>query len=168
MSKRSFVLISFLLVTGVSFAQKEIYQGLFLYQFSRYVKWPDSYNTGSFTIGVIGDEDAYKSVTRMANEKGETQGMSIVVEKYTSINQIQSPHIIFIDEENSDKLDVVIDKVSNLPVLIVTEKPGLATEGSMINFVEKEGKMRFELNLEEAKSSGLMISSSLSNLAILI
>ena len=168
MIKKSFVLYFFLLISGASFGQKEIYQGLFLYQFSKYVKWPDSYNTGSFTIGIVGNEDAFNSINGMAKTKKETQGMPIVVESYTSTSQIQSPHIIFIDQENSDKLNMVINQVKNKPVLIVTEKPGLAEKGSTINFVETEGKMRFELNLEKAKSSGLMISSSLTSLAILI
>ncbi len=169
MTKYSLLLFCSLILSPFwTFAQKEQYQGLFLYQFSKYIKWPDSYNSGDFVITVIGNEKSVKSIKDMADAKKQTQGMNIVVQTPDAVNQIDQPHIIFIEESKTEVLSSVIQKVENQPVLIVTEGPGLAEKGSIVNFVIKDGKMRFELNKNKAESIGLKVSSSLTSLAIII
>jgi len=119
-------------------------------------------------ITVIGNEKSVKSIKDMADAKKQTQGMNIVVQTPDAVNQIDQPHIIFIEESKTEVLSSVIQKVENQPVLIVTEGPGLAEKGSIVNFVIKDGKMRFELNKNKAESIGLKVSSSLTSLAIII
>jgi hypothetical protein len=44
----------------------------------------------------------------------------------------------------------------------------MAGKGAAINFVEVDGKIKFELNEENAESRGLKIAGSLASLAILV
>ena len=53
-------------------------------------------------------------------------------------------------------------------MLIVSGKKGYGKSGSVINFVEMEGKLKFELNQSQATKRGLQVSEKLVNLAILI
>jgi len=51
---------------------------------------------------------------------------------------------------------------------VITEAPGLASKGSGINFVMKDGKMLFELNKGKIEKNGLKINSKLIALAVLV
>lgn len=163
------VFFSLLLLSNYSLAQKEKYESLFIYNFTKYIKWPDNYNEGRFIIGVIGNSDIYGSLETMANSKKKTgTGATIEVKKYESLEDIEDCNILFISDDAIENLSDIEEATSGKPVLIITDTPGMATQGSIINFVEKDGKIKFELNQAKAESRKLIVSSSLSTLAIII
>ena len=163
------IFFSLLVLSSYSFAQKEKYESLFIYNFTKYIKWPDAYNEGRFLIGVLGNSDIYGSLQTMANTKKKTgAGAAIEVKKYESIEEMDDCNILFISTDAIDNLTSIEEATANKPVLIITDTPGMANHGSVINFVEKDGKIKFELNQAKAESRNLIISGSLSNLAILL
>jgi hypothetical protein len=46
-------------------------------------------------------------------------------------------------------------------VLIVSESPGALRQGSIVNFVVVDGRVRFDVSLEAAERRGLRLSSRL-------
>ncbi len=166
------IIISLLLVlifVNYSQAQKEKYQSFFIYNFTKYIKWPDSYNSGKFVIGVIGDAEIFKSIIEMAKLKKKAgNGLAIEVKNYSSADQIEDCNILFVSERNVGSLQDICDRTISKPMLIVTDTPGMANQGSIINFVDKDGKIKFELNESNALSRGLIVSGSLASLAIVI
>lgn len=159
-------LILFLTVTTVQ-AQKEKYQSLFIYNFSKYVKWPDGQQSGDFVIGVLGTSNITKTLKTMSANK-KVNGSKIVVKEFKSASEISGCHILFIAEGMSSKMNQVVTQTSGESILIVSDKPGLAKKGAVINFIEHEGEIKFELNKQFAESRGLKISGSLVSLAILV
>lgn len=100
--KRILILLAlFVTITSVSHAQKEKYQSLFIYNFTKYIKWPDSYNSEKFIIGVIGDSEILQSLNAMAASKRKTgngvklllknmgQSMRLEIVTYYSFLKIQ-------------------------------------------------------------------------------
>lgn len=166
------VLLLFLLVFilfNTSNAQKEKYQSLFIYNFTKYIKWPDSYNSGKFVIGVIGNSAVIESINSMATSKKKTgNGAAIEVRKYASISDIDDCNILFVSNNVIDQLVQIAELTAAKPILIITDTPKMATKGSVINFVETGGRIKFELNQSTAESRSLVISGSLISLAILI
>lgn len=159
----------FFAVLNTTYAQKEKYQSLFIYNFTKYIKWPDSYNSDKFIIGVIGDSDILESLNSMASSKKKTAtGKEMQVKKYSSVSEIDDCHILFVSESVASDLGQIVNNTSSKPILIITDSPGLATQGSIINFIEKDGKIKFELNEAKASGRGLIVSGSLTSLAILI
>jgi len=168
---KKILLTSFLFITivSVSYAQKEKYQSLFIYNFTKYIKWPDSYNADKFVIGVIGNSDVLESLNAMVDSKKKTgTGQSLEVKKYGSVSEIGDCNILFVSENVVDNLGQIESKTNAKPILIVSDSPGMATKGSVINFVEQEGKIKFELNESAALKRHLVVSSSLTSLAIII
>lgn len=159
------VLLLFLF-TNVS-AQKEKFQSLFIYNFSKYVKWPDDQPTDKFIIGVIGSPEMTRALQSMATNR-KVNGADIIVKQFSSASEVRDCHILYISESASSKLDDVITSTGNNPVLIVSDTPGMAKKGSVINFIEEEGKIKFELNQKYAETRGLKVSGSLVSLAILV
>jgi len=166
------ILVSFIfLLTFLNYsqAQKAKYQSLFIYNITKYVKWPDSYNSGKFIIGILGDLDISESIKTMNKVKKKTgNGLILEVKNFSSIEGIDDCNILFVSEGDVDKLAKICEKTIAKPILIITDSPGMAKQGSVINFVEKNGKIKFELNEKNAISRGLIVSASLANLAIII
>ena len=167
----SAIVISFLMtisvINSVS-AQKTKYQSIFIYNFSKYIKWPENYNQGKFVIGVLGETELYKDLYTMASAKKETNGLTLEVKQFKSIENISDCNLLFLSEKYCDKITQVQAAVSGKPMLIMTDKKGMAKNGAVINFVEDSGKIKFELNQSAADQLGIIISSSLANLAILV
>jgi hypothetical protein len=170
MKKASVVLVGLLMIilsSQSSWAQKEKYHSIFIYNFSKYVKWPDAQNSGKFVIGVLGTSAIQKDLKSMAAVK-QVHGMSIEIKQFSSAAEISDCHILYVSATESGLLDQVLSKTSSKPILIVTNKPGLAKKGAAINFVEVGGKIKFELNKKNVESRGLKVASSLVSLAILV
>ena len=170
MKKASVVLVG-LLIMIVSFqsawAQKEKFHSIFIYNFSKYVKWPEAQNSGKFVIGVLGTSAIYKDLISMAAIK-QVNGKSIEIKQFSSAAEISDCHILYVSATESGLLDQVLSKTSSKPILIVTDSPGLARKGAAINFVEVEGKIKFELNRKNTEKKGLKVAGTLASLAIIV
>ena len=53
-------------------------------------------------------------------------------------------------------------------MLTVSDQPGYALQGVAINFIKKEGRIRFEINLDTMKAAGITPSSQILKLAHLV
>ena len=144
----------------------------FLYNFTRFIEWPDDYKEGNFIIGVVGDTPLYSELLAM-KEKMEkdnkifvTKGnQPISVLKYLSYKALGKCHMVFVSENCSNQLANIITRTSSHHTLLVTEQFGLIEDGSGINFVIKENKIGFELNRTQIIKTGLSVSQNLSNYA---
>lgn len=169
MRKAFFIFFLFITVSSVSYGQKEKYQSLFIYNFTKYIKWPDNYNADKFVIAVIGNSEVLQSLNTMVNSKKKTgTGQNLIVKKYNSVNEIDDCNILFVSENELNNLSEIESATSSKPVLIISDSPGMAAKGSVINFVEQDGKIKFELNESQAVKRNLVVSGSLTSLAILI
>lgn len=170
MKKVNVVLIGFFMMV-IAFqtanAQKEKYHSIFIYNFSKYVKWPNAQNDGDFVIGVYGSSAIVDDLKVMATSK-KVNGQNIRIEEFKSMEDVGSCHILYVAASESNKINQIVGITKGSPVLIVTDEPGLAQKGSVINFVEVGGKIKFELNQQTAESRGLKVSSSLTTLAIMV
>ncbi|WP_313981491.1 YfiR family protein [Xanthocytophaga flavus] len=146
-------------------AQENDYRihAVFLYNFTKYVQWPSAGQSGDFVIGVVGNSSIYDELVKITNGKmAGTQ--KIVVTKFKSADAITNCQMLFVSSQVN--FENVQSKLAGKPVLVITEKPGLAQKGSNINFVIKENKWRFELNENSTRQAGLKVSAELSKLAI--
>jgi len=163
------LVIVFLLVFNGAHANSQDYKfhSIFMYNFTKYIEWPDSYKSGDFVIGVLGDSPIVEHLKNMAQVKS-VGAQKFTIKVFSSAADVSQCHILFIPEFNSGLLKDVRTKLKGSATLLITEQDGLATQGSAINFIIKEGKWKFELNKQVAESANLKISSELSRLAILV
>lgn len=162
-----FGLFVFLTTFQTAQAQKDRYQSLFIYNFTKYVKWPDNNTSDKFVIGVVGNASITQELLDMA-AKRIVNGSNIVVQQFKSASEITDCHILYVSEKESGNMQQILNVTANKSVLIVSDKPGLASKGAVINFIEKDGKIKFELNQANADQRRLKISGSLTSLAVLV
>lgn len=143
-------------------------KAVFLYNFTKYIEWPPAYKEGNFVIGVLGTNATLMAeLNKLASAKmAGTQKFEI--RNLTSFEGSTKCHILYIQPDKGGDLAEVVSKVKGKSTLIVTEKPGLARQGSAINFVVQDNKTKFELNKANAEKYNLKVSSNLSSLAIVI
>lgn len=169
--RKVFLALIVLLVTtaGVnsSYDTNAKIKAVFLYNFTKYIEWPKEYRQGIFVFGIFGDSPLYEELKNMAQTK-KVMGLPIEVKKFTSLEQINDCHVLYITPEKSAGWDNISGKLNGKSTLLVTEKPGLAQQGAVINFVVKDKRQKFELNLSNAQKHQLKVSSSLEALAILV
>ena len=65
-------------------------------------------------------------------------------------------------------MERIVKKTKNDPILIVSGKEGYGELGAVINCVDNNGKLKFELNQNQAHKRGLQVSDKLIDLAIVI
>ena len=140
---------------------------VFIYNFTKYIKWPKTYQSGDFVIGVLGNSPIIRELQKMAARK--TAGMKrqrIIIKRFSSLAQINNCHILFIPNSKSGYLPTVNQSYPRSPMLVITEKRGMAQLGSGINFVLRNGRWRFELNQNATANRGLVVSRNLKRFAI--
>lgn len=140
-------------------------QTLFIYNFSRLIEWPTNYRTGNFVIGILGTSDvATELETYTKGKKVGTQNIEVI--RYKAVTEIQSCHILFVPFARTKQITEVIAAMNGKSTLIITEKSGALDEGSAINFVILEDKMKFELKPENASKFGIKFSSKLQEMSL--
>ncbi|MCT4583075.1 MAG: YfiR family protein [Flavobacteriales bacterium] len=162
-----FIIYSFSTVYGQSSAEKtnNKIKGIYVYQFAKNVDWPQKYKTGSFTIGVLGDKSFYEQLKGAYTGK-QVGGQKIEVVFYASIEKVQSPHLLYVSPYNKETAIALAKKLKKDKTLIIGEEKGLLNNGIIINFLSKDNKLAFEISKSNAKKKELVISQTLTRLAV--
>ena len=169
-SVKTLVLAALLMTSYSTFAQErplhEVHS-MMVFNFIKYVQWPDHAGSGEFVIGVIGSPEIYKTLNDWYG--GKARGSkTYVIKKFNSAADVTDCHVLYIDKSKSSEFDTVNNKVKGKGTLVITDKNGLGEKGSAINFRMIDNKLKFELNQKAIEASNLKVSGALSSMAILI
>ena len=141
-------------------------KGAFLFNFAQFTDWPSgafSSSDAPFVIGFLGGDPFGKFMEEMV--RGETvEKRPILLKRFTRVEDVESVHLLFIhrDFELSRQQ---IKKLNAANVFTIGDTPGFAEKGGIINFFKENNKVRFEVNLEAARTANLVMSSKLLRLA---
>jgi hypothetical protein len=169
MKKLIFVFAALVFAGSVNAQDRPIHEvySMMVFNFTKYVQWPDHTASGEFVIGVIGNSDVYNTLTTWYG--GKPRGSkTYVIKKFSSSADVTDCHVVFIDKTKSGEFDAVNNKVKGKGTLVITDKNGLGEKGSGINFKTIDNKLKFELNQKAIEASNLKVSGALSSMAILI
>jgi hypothetical protein len=169
--KRTFLTLTLAFFVGMSaFAQErpthEIHAAM-LYNFIKYIQWPNESEAGDFVIGVIGDENLFNTLKERYD--GKPKGVKkYVIKKLADASESGSCQVVYVGKSKNRDFDNVKTSTTGKSVLTITDGNGLGQKGSCINFKVIDGKLKFELNQATVNSSNLKVSTQLSSMAILI
>jgi hypothetical protein len=142
-------------------------KALFIYNFSKHVEWPKGKISGKFTIGVLGNTPVFDKLNQVLKDR-KIKDLPVEIRKITSNSEVEMCDILFIARSENDRLKDINEKEDCYGVLIVTEEKDMAKKGACINIIEKDERMKFEINDIAIKREGLKISSQLYELAIIV
>jgi hypothetical protein len=139
----------------------------YLYNFGRFVEWPDQSGTDrndSFEICVLGADPFGPALD--ATLAGETiGGKSVMAKRISKPEDVNSCRILFISSSEESHLKEVLAALDKTRVLTVSDIPRFSERGGMIGFVLEGNRIRFDVNLASAQGVGLTLSSELLKVA---
>lgn len=132
----------------------------FLYQFARYVQWPDRGGGGPLRFCVAGG-DVFEGALE------ETLAGETIDGRPLEVHIILGPesgcHVLYIPDRTT--WPVYLRAVTQDPVLTVGEPAGFFDQGGIIRLFLDGRNIRFELNLDAAQRAGVRLSARLVPLA---
>ncbi len=136
----------------------------FLYNFSRFAVWPKAALRGrsEFSLCTLGSTKISKQLDSLTGKS--VHGKTIFVKHFDKPEDVAECHLVFIGELSDITETMWI--LSEQPVLTVSDAAAFTEKGGIIQFKLVDNKVRFRVNVDAARASGLTISSKLLSLAI--
>ncbi len=142
-------------------------KAVFLYHFTRYLAWPEEIAPEAFTIVVLGASDIIAPLQEIARKK-TVDRTPIVVRQCFEVERIGHPRILFIAKSAASSIARAVEETRGTDILTVGETEGLCAQGVAVNFVQKDGTIKFEMSAKALKEARIQISSQLLKLAVLV
>jgi hypothetical protein len=142
----------------------------FLFNFCRYTTWPkDSFKKKDAPLDliVIG-KNPFGNLLDKALEGKFADDHPFQVQYVSSLNKDLEPHLVFVADLKDEDRDAIIKWYRGKKTLVIGDQKGFAELGSCANFLIEAKGIRFEVNTEEVKKSGLEISSRLLQHAFIV
>jgi hypothetical protein len=136
----------------------------YLYNFTKFVTWSDV-NSETFNVCIWGEDPFGELIDPI--EQRSAFGKPIKLFRFDSLKSLEKElhcHILYVSSS-------VKDKVSGQDfdnTLVVGESEEFIEQGGMIGFVNKQGKIKLQINLKTIKQSGLKVSAKLLEVAELV
>jgi len=168
--KRLVVIILLLLLPKVYMVAEEAkFKAVFTLNFIRHIGWPEQSLQGDFVIGVVRDREIADWLREQS--AGKKFGFqNIVVREFATVEEIQGAQVIYVASAVNIRANsaLLIDKARQTNSLIISEVEGATNHGAAINFVVRDGVLRFELHRANASRTGLIFSSRLESMTAAI
>lgn len=153
---------------GVQSDNKEYnLKAAFIYNFTRFIEWDTLNNRKEFIIGVVNSSPITESFEEIARTK-TVKNKKIIIQHFYSADEISECDILFISGNSKISLKEILDKIKSKNTLTISEQEGYAKQGTAINFIVINAKLKFEANTKALKSAGLTASSQLLKLAVIV
>lgn len=166
------IFLLFVVATGFSFQQpakddtNSRLKAVFIYNFSKYVEWPDSYKEGNFVITVCGGSANLTTELKTITNSKTLGAQRYEIRSVSDLENVGRTNILFVANSADVTMSDVTGKMKGKSTLLVTEKTGMTKQGAAINFVVVENKQKFELNQANAEKYKLKVGNDLIKLSI--
>ena len=142
-------------------------KSVFLYNFCRFIDWPDSAFASPnepFIIGIIGD-DPFGPLLNEAIEGEKYHNRPIRIDHFRTPGDIKRCHLLFVSHVGAGRLDPILAAVAGKSVLTVSETEDFLNRGGMITLTAEQNRVRLRINPAALESANLTVSSKLLRVA---
>ena len=152
---------------GPSYDTNAKMKALYVYNFTKYIDWPESYKQGNFIIGLLGETSIKQELDKVALTR-KAVNQTIEVKQFASVDQIDNCHMLYVSKEKSGEFNAAVQKTKDKSTLVITEENGFAQKGAGISFIVVESRQKFELSKLNIEKRDLKVGSQLISLAIVV
>jgi len=140
----------------------------YIFNFIRFAEWPERSGQQSpgITLNVLEDAEVYKILQAVA-EKEVAKTIGMHVESCLTEACIGDASAMFIGESGQD-YQRLLKLVEGRPILTVSDIPGFASHGGMIEIKYQDEKLTFVVNVDAVKRAGIYISAQLLQLGEIV
>lgn len=143
----------------------------FVYNFTRFVQWPQAPASRPFVIGVIGDPVLEGQLRVLEREAKRVEGRPIQIRAYLGPEAIAPSEILFVGARVRGELEAILRRTAGWPTLLVGDGPGDAARGLAIELFRKPDifgkteRLGLRINPSGIKDRGLKVSAQLYDVA---
>ncbi|MBT3012427.1 MAG: YfiR family protein [Candidatus Thiodiazotropha sp. (ex Lucina aurantia)] len=177
MTTRLLTLITLLALGCINFAafaeqqqgEENLLKAAFIFNFAKFARWPDgkwSEDKPSLKICSIGYDELANTLSRLNGKTLREHPVQIMQKQET--DQLDVCHVLYLANSLKYEAIEITDLLQVKPILTVSEIPGFAESGGMIELYQRDGRIRFKVNLDITREAGLDLSSRLLKLAIVV
>lgn len=135
-----------------------------------FVEWPEDtfpFEDSPIVIGIVG-RDPFGSAIDVTVRGKRVNKRRFIIKRLQRTETVQDCHIVFISSSERKRIGELMDHLKDIPVLTVSEIPGFARRGGIINFRVEDNKVRFDINADAAKRAGFKLNSQLLRVAAFV
>jgi hypothetical protein len=136
----------------------------YLYNFTRFVEWPDDAVRSAFIIGVVGHKDLSEYLEAIVSGE-KINNRPIRVRYFRNLNEVDDCNILFLSSTDATMIREGITSMNRRSILTVSDAEDFLQWGGMVRFYTQENKIRIQINASSARAGNLQISSKLLNVA---
>lgn len=142
----------------------------YLYNFTKFITWPEI-KSPTFNLCILGNDPFGAAINPIEKKTAFNRTIKIVrlaEEKFLS-NSTSAIDCQILYLGNSSNAKILLERIQSYPkqpgTLIVGDSEESIANGEMINFVNRDGKIKLQIDLHSVKQSELKISAKLLEIA---
>jgi hypothetical protein len=136
----------------------------YLFRFASYVEWPERANDSPFVFGVHGAKDVAVHLERLTTGM-RVRGRAAQVREVRGPADLDGLQVLYVGRNWFRSSRQLRSESASRPILLVTDHEDGFDGGAVINFIETDRNVRFEISLLAADRGGLRIDSALLSVA---
>lgn len=156
-----------LLVAAVSAGQTaEEYEvkAAFIYNFTKFVEWPQGTESASFWICILGDDPFESAIEKLTAGKS-AYGRPIQVKRLKGASEGKQCRIVFVGASERGKASRLVEATRGTAVLTVGESSEFLRAGGMVVLSMESDRVSVVVNPTATQAAGLKVSAKLMTLA---
>jgi hypothetical protein len=142
-------------------------KSVFLYNFCRFIDWPE-FAFGSpnepLVIGVLG-ADPFGSMLEEAVRGERFRGRPIQIEHYRSPREIGGCHLLFVTGDETARMNEILAATAGKSIVTVGETESFVQRGGMIALAADRNRVRLLINPDALRAAKVDVSSKLLRVA---
>ena len=148
--------------------EKRQVQWAYIMNFVHYISWPNAKPKADINVCVVGKSpfNGGEKETRSLNKK---TGSVTLTKRYPSmpeLAELKTCHVIYFSQDISlAQLSFIFSKLDSLPIVTIGDHRAFLRIGGLLQFTERNKRLRFSLNKELLNSMDLKIHPSLMRLS---
>ncbi|MBF0572328.1 MAG: YfiR family protein [Desulfamplus sp.] len=138
----------------------------YIYNFTKFIHWPDNAfrdQTAPLVVGVLGENDFDGALIPLSSKTVNSR--AIQIKFFRTLEDVQECHILYISNSDTVETDSILKELKFRPIVTIGDGEQFAFRGGVIQFVMIRSRLRFILNLANAKINQIQIDAQLLSLA---
>lgn len=132
-----------------------------IFTFIQFTEWPHRMKNAEVTVLVSGDAMVRNALQRIAAAAGSSGRSQVHIDPCANLSCLEHPQVLFIGGNQEARVQHWLDSTKKLPILTVSDIPGFADKGGMIELVRRGDGLAFRINRHAIADSGLYVSAQL-------
>jgi hypothetical protein len=142
-------------------------QAAYLYNFGKFVRWPESRGFGPMVVCVAGQDPFGQTIGKLVDGE-QIDGHRLEERNLDRPEGAGACSILFVGATARGQEAGFLAAAEGKPILTVSDAPDFLAHGGMIQFVQVEDHVRFSVNLDACSRHSVALSSELLKVAVAV